>query len=117
MAFRKTVALDFDGVLHWYRRGWQDGSIYDEPVPGAVEFVAKLAEHYRLVVFTTRDAAQVRPWLVDKGFAGIEEVTNTKPLAVAYVDDRAVHFTGHWPSVLGRVREVEREHDAKARGG
>ena len=28
-----AVAFDFDGVIHRYSKGWQDGSIYDEPFP------------------------------------------------------------------------------------
>ena len=28
----KTIAVDFDGVIHKYSKGWQGGEIYDEPV-------------------------------------------------------------------------------------
>lgn len=64
----KTVAVDFDGVIHAYSRGWQDGSIYDEPVPGAVDGLRQLMEQYAVFIHTTRDADQVMPWLERLGF-------------------------------------------------
>ena len=36
---RKTIVFDFDGVIHKYSKGWQDGSIYDEPVEGIKDLI------------------------------------------------------------------------------
>jgi len=110
----QTVAVDFDGVIHRYAKGWHDGTIYDEPMPGAIEGLHKLQERYAVFVFTSRDPERVAAWLVDHGIvstwytgdpdAGNQHpdfwndqemvlVTNRKLPAVAYVDDRAVPFT------------------------
>ncbi len=63
-----TVAVDFDGVIHAYSRGWQDGSIYDPPLPGAVEALQALMAEHAVVVITTREPEQVMPWLEGLGF-------------------------------------------------
>ncbi len=59
----QTVAVDFDGVIHAYSKGWQDGSIYDEPIPGAVESIRSLQQRYAVFIFTSREPEQVMPWL------------------------------------------------------
>lgn len=103
MAEHDTIAIDFDGVIHKYSKGWQDGSIYDEPVPGAREALLELAKDFKLVVFTARsDQNAVREWISKKINLSLP-VTNIKPPALAYIDDRAVHFTD-WQSALWQIR-------------
>lgn len=62
----KTVAIDFDGVIHKYSKGWQDGSIYDEPTSGAFEYIASLMKDGNAVfILSTRSPRQIRKWLMD----------------------------------------------------
>ena len=49
------IALDFDGVLHSYQRGWTGQIPFDRPVDGAQNFCEQLLmEGYKVVVFTAR---------------------------------------------------------------
>lgn len=113
-----TVALDFDGVIHRYSKGWQGGKIYDPPMPGAIEAVKEIMEVEAVVVFTARtDLDAVCDSLTHWGVECITQdqwdrerpaaehgsafwndksrilVTNRKPAARYYLDDRAVLFT------------------------
>src|SRR5690349_11016110 len=112
----KTIAVDFDGVIHAYSKGWADGSCYDQPVPGALEALLKLAKNYAVFIFSTREPAQILEWMVHQGFTphdqvrlvpegekfwnekGVIGITNRKLAAIAYIDDRAVRFT-NWTDV------------------
>lgn len=102
-----TLAIDFDGVIHAYSKGWQDGRIYDDPVAGAIEAMAKLQERgYHLIIYTTRaesqtDKAAIYQWLKAQGFKNVDDIkiTDRKPPAIAYIDDRAVRFT-NWPDMV-----------------
>src|SRR3990167_7471733 len=90
---KRTLAIDFDGVLHAYGQGWQDGTIYDEPLPGAVDACRYLVDQgFDLVIFTARqDQAAIHKWLRTHGFPEMD-VTNMKPPALFYIDDRAIRF-------------------------
>jgi hypothetical protein len=116
----QTVAVDFDGVIHAYSKGWRDGTIYDGPVEGALDALRTLMGRYAVVVHTARDPAPVVKWLTGFGFnaeyfPGEQPrfwscqtsilVTNRKPLAVAYIDDRAIRFTG-WDQALADLAAV-----------
>lgn len=116
MANTRTIAVDFDGVIHRYGRGWADGSIYDEPIPGALEGLRILLAHYAVFIHTSRNPRQVAEWLAEHGLETCVEgdihapmtfwndrgpllVTSRKLPAWRYVDDRALLFTS-WGQTL-----------------
>lgn len=117
-----TLAIDFDGVIHTYERGWADGTIYGDYKPGALTALHHLLDHYAVFIHTTRSPRQVARWIERTSGYGIEcttrlprtwygrrhlfwnttgllLVTDRKLPAVAYLDDRAVHFTD-WSQAL-----------------
>lgn len=111
-----SIGVDLDGVFHGYRKGWHDGSIYDDPVPGAVEGVKELMKRDAVFIFTARTNLEaVATWLRGLGFQArvdhyprVREfwndrnvllVTNHKYAAKYYVDDHAIRFTT-WERVL-----------------
>ena len=50
----KTLAVDFDGVIHKYSDGYRDGTIYDKPKENAIKALKKLCEQYNVVIMTSR---------------------------------------------------------------
>jgi len=67
---KKTVAIDFDGVIHKYSHGYGDGSIYDEPIEGAFDFIQKLmGEGYAVYIHSTRSPWKIKSWLLFHTFA------------------------------------------------
>lgn len=99
---RPTLCLDFDGVLHWYRNGWQGATVIDdEPVPGAVEFVTRAQQYFKVVVYSSRSSHPggidaMRAWMQRYGFPEVAFATQ-KPAAFLTIDDRALTFDGNWP--------------------
>lgn len=116
---KDKIAVDFDGVLHGYSKGWQDGSIYDKPVPGAKEAMLKLKEMgYFILIFSTRGNSTYRKigtdpksamenWLKKHEIAFDEICTTGKPRAKMYIDDRAINFSGKWEETIEEVANFE----------
>lgn len=106
---RKNIVFDFDGVIHKYSKGWQDGSIYDAPVPGIKEVINELHKDYDIYVVTTRarDLGQqyaVENYLKENGIE-YDCVTSIKVPAEVYVDDRAITFDPE--NISNLVKEVK----------
>lgn len=102
----KTIAIDFDGVIHAYTSGWRGSVVIpDPPVPGALEFVERLVAHEELepVIFSSRaktvpGTVAIAKWLLENGFPDLR-IECEKPPAVVYIDDRGWTFRGVWPEL------------------
>lgn len=127
----KTIAIDFDGVIHKYSKGWFDGSCYDEPIAGAFEWITRLIDSGLAVfILTTRDIEQVQAWLAKHNFSrptlliremgffnqtNILGITNLKLPAIYYVDDRALPFTKmtRWETLGKYILSSAHGHNCK----
>jgi hypothetical protein len=117
----KRAMIDLDGTIHKYSKGFQDGSIYDEPFKGARETINWLRNlGYEIVIFTTRACEEannefgqdqatqvqnVKNWLSDNNIY-FDKVTGEKLAADFYIDDKAIHIdNGDWKKVK---KEIEK---------
>jgi len=102
-----TVGVDFDGVIHSYEKGWQDGTIYGEPISGAFDAIEYLKKKYAVFIHTTRDADAVAQWIVvqSKGRFVCRTMPYGRPWYTWFYDDGIATNTpptAHgWSSVAG----------------
>jgi len=109
----KTIAIDFDGVIHAYSKGF-DGleNAYDDPHPGAVEALDRLkSAGFKLVIMSSRPAYVIRDWLCNYGLETyFDDVTNVKRPASFYIDDHAIEFKkgdkNSWIRALNKILDV-----------
>lgn len=109
----KIICIDFDGVLHSYTSGWKgETEIPDPPVPGAIEWLKTLCEDpdFEPMIYSSRSRyagaiEAIQAWLVSYGFPqelldNAQPIFPTqKPAAFLTLDDRAMRFTGAFPSL------------------
>lgn len=116
-----VVGIDFDGVIHKNSKGFHDGTIYDDPLPGTKEALCSLSKKYKLIIYTCK-ASSERPLV--NGKTGIEliwewlkkhkldqfisEITDRKPRVVFYIDDKAINFNS-WEEMLKDVEKFEKD--------
>lgn len=122
---KPILCLDFDGVIHSYSSGWQGADVVaDPPVDGVLDFILDAREHFTVAIHSSRSGKQggvtaMQGWLMSHmlqhsqeaggprnfGTESIAEVIDSihwateKPPAMVTIDDRALTFTGVWPSM------------------
>ena len=50
----KNIAVDFDGVLHNFDKGWHDGTCYGDPFRGGLEAIKEMSEKWNIIIFTAK---------------------------------------------------------------
>lgn len=113
---RPVVCVDWDGTLVGYP-GWAgyQPHVHGEWLPGAVAALRMIARHCELVVLTARpedEWPQIEFRLAQERIAA--RVTNQKPPAVAYIDDRAIPYSeadGWWATLDSLARWLSSGED------
>ena len=102
-----VIAVDFDGVLNKYN-GWKGENDLSVPQSSVKYFLEELNKDYSVIIFTARDTDKVEEWFkkyeLDKY---ILHITNMKPRAVAYIDDRAINYDGNYKKVLNKLKDFK----------
>ena len=147
--FTPILCLDFDGVIHAHKSGYQGARVIpDGPVDGALEFISEALEHFEVHIYSSRSnqwggRRAMRQWMEDNMVKAIEHAASQhnwvrdkkehplmrwldldtmepfnlvvedaarkfvkaihwpryKPPALVTIDDRALTFTGVWPTM------------------
>lgn len=103
---KKTIAIDFDGVIHAYSKGYRGAdNIYDKPLDGTEQALQQLKDDgFTLKILSSRPKKFIKPWLekynLDKY---ITDISNHKFPATLYIDDRGFHFK-NWGQCLTNIK-------------
>jgi hydroxymethylpyrimidine pyrophosphatase-like HAD family hydrolase len=108
---RRTIAVDFDGVIAEYD-GYKGPGVLGAPRDDVREALHLLrSEGWKIVIHTTRGKDEVEGYLQQNAIAHDEINSNSdyrtqgvKPVADVYWDDRAVCYSGDARSDINRIR-------------
>jgi hypothetical protein len=108
----KNIAIDFDGVIHTFDKGFFDGTCYGDPIPGSIEAIKRLSKNYNIIIFTAKAKPNrplvngktgtelVKEWLKKHDILDcVVDITSEKPRAKIYIDDNGYRFE-NWNDTL-----------------
>ena len=111
-----NLAIDFDGVIHNFSKGYYDGTCYGEPIDDSLYALKLLSKKYNIIIFSSKCLPD-RPLV--NGLTGreliiewlqkydvlkyVKEITHVKPRAKYYIDDKAIEFKNNWKDILNII--------------
>lgn len=120
---KRTICIDFDGVLHDYSNGYQGENVFGEMIQGADTATKVLKKNGNtIIIYTTRPATdELKAWLKEHDIA--YDYINENPdqpkgaegcklIADIYIDDRGMCFRGQWDEwFLRQIGEFSPKRD------
>jgi hypothetical protein len=108
--FKKIICVDFDGVIHSYISGWQGADVVsDPPVDGAIQWLKAMMDHgFDVCIYSSRSKEDggikaMQYWLsmnrMEPYYRNRIQFPTEKPSAWLTIDDRAICFTGTFPTM------------------
>ena len=115
----KVVAIDFDGVIHDHNLGFHDGTIYGNPLEGALESIKTLSDMgFTIKIYSCKchpdrplingmtGAELLQEWLEkNEVMCCIDEIVWGKPHAMVYIDDKGYRFE-NWKDTMTFMRNL-----------
>jgi ribonucleotide monophosphatase NagD (HAD superfamily) len=100
----RTIAVDLDGVIHDYEHPLK-GKKMGGPIEGTQDALKRLKGlGWKIIVFSVwGDQKKTIGDFMEYYHLPYDEITNQKPVADIYLDDKAVRFTSWkdvWSSIL-----------------
>ena len=109
---KPILCLDFDGTIHSYESGWQGADVIpDFPIDGSFSFIEHALKDFEVHIFSARSGLPggieaMESWFIKHGWPEDDfgkpvnlVFPTSKPSAHVSIDDRAINFTGTWPSI------------------
>jgi len=112
MARKRTICVDFDGVLHDYGpAGWRGPLVIPgDPIPGAFEWLEEMVDYedregntFEVCIYSSRSSlpdavVAMKDWLAKHGLSANAyrkiRFSTAKPPAHLSIDDRGYQFEG-----------------------
>lgn len=100
MSESRVVCVDFDGVIV----GGGNAGL-GKPRAGARDFLRILYNNdFKVVIFSVRPPKELIKYFKDNNMMGyVSDITDEKPSALCYVDDRAIQFNGDYNDALQEI--------------
>lgn len=110
----KSIALDFDGVIHPYNLPFDPENLPEPPTEEckrAINYIRKELG-FEIYILSTRcldiiGLKTMKKYLAENGIE-IDGFISSKSRCKLYVDDRAHRFNGNWGKLIKRLKDPDR---------
>ena len=115
-----VICLDFDGVIYKNSKGFHDGTLYDNPIDGAITSLKSLHEKgFRIIIHSCKCNPErplidgmngkqlIRNWLKKYDVSHtVSDIVHIKPNALVYIDDKGLRFQ-NWADALKKLEKYK----------